>query len=452
MVLKKRTLNHRGEKMIAQTVLDFKLDITKETLTSHAGLAVMAEFNHGLGLRRLVDSCLPQPRSNRGYQPSVYVDSLILMLQGGGRFLDDLRELRQDKGLSKILKTQVIPDAGATGDWLRRMGNDTGGLSGLSRVGNSITARIMRRDGLSNYTLDMDASEIIGEKESAKWTYKGNRGYMPMFGFLAENGICIHDEMRDGNVAPADRNLEFYLDCKARMPEGKRISYCRIDSAGYQADVINELNSDEVKYAIGIKKDSAVKELIDNAKNWHEPEPGCGYELAETVHCMEKTKEPFRVVLKRWISPKQAELFEQTQDESLYDYHGVATNYDIEEKDSQSVYHWYSQRGTAENRIREVKIGFNLEYMPCGETIANAVYLRIGTLAYNLFLGFKLLTCPKEWKVHTIATFRWKFIQIAGRVVRHAGSVILKLATDMNDLLIWKRIRENIYEFCSSYG
>lgn len=65
---------------------------------------------------------------------------------------------------------------------------------------------------------------------------------------------------------------------------------------------------------------------------------------------------------------------------------------------------------------------------------AYAVYFRIGVIAYNLFLGFRRLACPETWGRHTIATFRWKLVQVAGRIVHHAGQVILKLAVEA-DLL-----------------
>jgi len=46
-----------------------------------------------------VDEYLPKSGSNRGYAPSVFVDSLVLMLQGGGRTLEDLRELKREGAL-----------------------------------------------------------------------------------------------------------------------------------------------------------------------------------------------------------------------------------------------------------------------------------------------------------------------------------------------------------------
>jgi len=65
--------------MIRQTVFSFKLEKTEEALTAHGGLALMAEYNNGMGLRGLVDRYLPGPGSNRGYAPSVFVDSLVLI-------------------------------------------------------------------------------------------------------------------------------------------------------------------------------------------------------------------------------------------------------------------------------------------------------------------------------------------------------------------------------------
>ncbi|MFN3396887.1 MAG: IS1380 family transposase, partial [Thermodesulfovibrionales bacterium] len=83
--------------MIQQTIFPFKLGITKEKLTARSGLALMGEFNHGIGLRELTDKYLPAPCSNRGFKPSAFVDSLVLMLQGGGRSLEDIRELKYEE-------------------------------------------------------------------------------------------------------------------------------------------------------------------------------------------------------------------------------------------------------------------------------------------------------------------------------------------------------------------
>lgn len=86
-----------------------------------------------------------------------------------------------------------------------------------------------------------------------------------------------------------------------------------------------------------------------------------------------------------------------------------------------------------------------MERMPCGQSEANAVYFRIGVIAYNLFMGFKRLSCPKNWWRHTISTFRWRLIQVAGRIVRHAGEITLKLSIDLEKLNLFREIRTNIF-------
>ncbi len=433
--------------MIQQTVFPFKIKTTKESLTAHGGLGLMAEFNHGIGLRELTDRYLPGPGSNRGFDPSEIVDILVLMLQGGGRSLEDLRELKDEEGLMELIGREEIPEPDTVGDWLRRMGDPkTGqlGLEGLDRVRDKMNERVLKRDGVKEYTLDADATEIIGEKTDALFTYNGNKGYMPMVGFLYENGVCLLDEFREGNVSPAFGQKEFYLRCRERIPRGKRIGNYRGDSASYQAGLLNQLEEDGVRYGVTVDQDRAVKLAISliPSGDWEEPEKGCGYELAETVHSMNETEKAFRLVVKRGIR-RQGELFEK---EGQYFYHAVATNWLEEEKNTEEVLRWHNQRGQAENFNKELKIGLGMERMPCGQTYANAVFFRIGVIAYNLFIGFKRLSCPESWVRHTIATFRWKMVQVAGRIVRHAGETVLKLMIDLEKLELFNGIRRKCFE------
>jgi len=130
--------------MIRQTILPFKVEMTRDLparasqwqagmITPHAGLALLGEFAVGLGLLQSIDKYLPKPGSGAGYNPSEYTLPLLLMLNGGGRSLEDTREIRADEGLRGILPLERIPSSDAFGDWLRSMGIN-GGLSGLQKV------------------------------------------------------------------------------------------------------------------------------------------------------------------------------------------------------------------------------------------------------------------------------------------------------------------------------
>jgi Transposase DDE domain group 1 len=407
----------------------------------------LAEFNHGVGLCALVDRYVPGPGSNRGYAPSVFVDRLILILQAGGRSLEDLRELRREAALMRLLDRAALPDPDTLGDWLRRMGDPQmghAGLVGLGQVRDVLNARLLRRDGHETYTLDVDATLIEGEKRNAHWSYQGVRGYMPLLGFLFETPLCLVDEFREGNVSPSAGHLAFYRACKARLPVGKRLARYRADSASYQAALINELEADQVRWAITADQDVAVKAVIAGLPPaaWQEPAQGCGYQVAEAVHTMNATKAAFRLSIKREERP-QGELFEKAR--GPYAYHVVASNWGEKEKSAHEVLGWHNQRGQAENFNKELKNGLGLEQMPCGDSGANAVFFRIGVLAYNLFIGFKRLACPAAWASQTIATVRWKLVQVAGRILHHAGQVILRLVMDAEALACWRSIRQRCW-------
>jgi hypothetical protein len=216
----------------SQTVLPFRLAASDESLTAHGGLALFGEYLGAMGIAGLINHELPSAGSAAGYDPS--------MLAGGGRTLEDLRALRHDGGLRCVLGQDEMPSSDASGDWLRRMGaKEGGGLAGLQRLNHCVFRSLLHNDGRTDYTLDIDATQIVAEKREARYTYKGEKGYMPIVGHIAENGLIIDHEFREGNAAPAAGNLEFVQACERNMPKGRKIKAVRADSAAYQAKIFN---------------------------------------------------------------------------------------------------------------------------------------------------------------------------------------------------------------------
>ena len=426
--------------MIRQSILPFKIEMTKDIITPHAGLALLGEFAVGLGLLDSGNKYLPKPKSGAGYKPSECIFPLILMLNGGGRSLEDIRQIRADEALREILPLKRIPSTDAIGDWLRRIG-EHGGLIGLEKLNRTIIKRAMKYDSLTGYTLDIDATGIEAEKQSAKMTYKGFTGYMPIVGHIAENGLVLGDEFREGNNAPAARNLEFIKHCIRQMPTGKKIQSLRSDSAAYQAEIINYCEQNRIQFAIGADLDSAVLTSIKAIPedDWNPYQNGY---MTETVHSMNKTKEAFRLIVIR--RPYQESLFSEEDERVTYTV--IATN---RAESAQQVISWYNQRGEcSENRIKELKIGFGMESMPCGQCEANAVFFTIGVLAYNLFRLFTLTTLSPSWHKHQVQTIRWRLYQIAGKIVFHAGQVFLKVNRRFCHL--FSDIRVRIWEFSTA--
>jgi hypothetical protein len=225
------------------------------------------------------------------------------------------------------------------------------------------------------------------------------------------------------------------------MPKGKKIKAFRSDSAAYQAGVINDCNSHGIQFVIGADVDRAVVKEISNftEEDWNPYQNGY---IADTVHCMNETKEAFRLVVIR--RPYQGELFgEGTTPEK---YTAIASH---REGSAEEVVRWYNQRGEcSENRIKELKIGYGMERMPCGQFEAHAVSFRIGVLAYNRGRLFLLSTLDESWHRHQVQTLRWKFYGTAGRIVFHGRAVSLKVSRSLQKL--FSRVRLRSWEFAQT--
>jgi hypothetical protein len=424
---------------LPEEVFDFEIEQSDEPLIARAGLVLPHQMAKALGLPCKIDSELPAPGSPRGMAPSAFVMPILLMLHGGGKTLEDLRELRAEVSLQKLLKIRRFPASCTVGDWLRRMGKDGQGLDGLGTVNGYLINKVLDRDEPGDYVLDADATIIESEKEAAKWTYQKVKGYQPLLGFLHRAGdsadlqegtrlpgLIVADEFREGNVPAGAKAVAFLKRCAAMLPAGKKLYRVRGDSAWYQAAVFNCCRELKSGFAICADLDKAVREAILGIKSWS-PYHG-DRQIGETVHTMNGTKEAFRLIVLRW--PKeQADLFDQDP----YFYHAIATDGD---EAAEEVVAFYDQRGEIENWIKELKEGFGMDWMPCGESYANAVYFRLGVIAYNLFVAMKSLSLPNRWRHHRIATVRWRLYQIAGQVFWESRRVRLMLATTIDKVRI----------------
>ena len=155
MVYRTWTNHPTGEnKTELMKILPYKLSTTKDLLTSRSGLVTVAHLMNKVGFSDLVDKHFPHPKSNRGFKPSVFVNSLMLMLQEGGACLDDLRHIRQDRALRKLLGLKQVPQSDSLGNWLRRIGLE--GVKAVTQINKPILKCALH--DCKSVTLDIDAT------------------------------------------------------------------------------------------------------------------------------------------------------------------------------------------------------------------------------------------------------------------------------------------------------
>ena len=425
-------------------ILPYKLDTTNDLLTSRAGLLAVAQLMDSLSLAERIDRHFPLPDSNRGFRPSEFIKALILMQHEGSFHLDDIRHIQDDDALRTVLGINKLPGATTLGDWLRRMGSRPQIQDAWVKVNRPLLQSALHR--CKKVTLDIDATEIVAHKAEAEWTYNKNKGFMPMVGHIAETGQVVAVDFRKGNSPPAQDNLAFIKQCQQSLPEGCTLNALRIDAAGYQTKIIQYCDEEGIEYAIRAKTSASMRAQIEAASDsdWQplldkKGKTICGQETCRTSFCIGDYENAFTLIIQRKAIQGQASLAldaENSSDEinaGSYIYRAVATNRN-KLSDSQII-HWYNQRAEdSENRIKELKLDFGGDTLPCSDFNANALYFLISALSYNLFALMRQLL-PEELAHHRAMTLRWRLYAIAAKVVRTGRQLFVKLKEKHRTLL-----------------
>jgi hypothetical protein len=121
---------------------------------------------------------------------------------------------------------------------------------------------------------------------------------------------------------------------------------------------------------------------------------------------------------------EQYQLFDGPQ----YTYRVFVTNLDAP---IDVVVGFYRERAGAENLIKEANNDAGLAAHPSIRWAANCVHFQLAMLAYNLNCWLMLFHRDEQVKADdlhhtTIATARLRFLFLAAKIVRHAGSVLVR--------------------------
>jgi hypothetical protein len=395
-------------------------------VTNFPGVAPLANPGKRLGLFDDLDARLPGKQRDRGLANSAAVFDLMCIPLSGAQCIEDLDRLRQDKGLTRLLGRRVMASQTAH-DFLRRIRYD--GLEGMAQTRRRMLARMAQRTGTATATLDCDASLFTSSGRDARMSYKGEKGYRPMLAFWEELGVVVHEDFRNGNASPGSDALAFLKDTLAQLPPEATEVKVRSDSAWYQAGLLDFCAGKGYAFRIGADQDEAVKTAIGTMgeDEWQpihlcsdpaDPEPYVREWACETVHALNQSGRAYRPIVIRK---------ERLQDDLFYgpySYHALIANMDLP---LETQIAWYRQRGQCENRIEELEWDFELRVLPPGDFFVNAVYLRIVTLAYNLFVALKTLALPESYKILRLKRRLFTLLGLPALVVRHARRLWLKL-------------------------
>ncbi len=443
---------------------DLAIDIRgglEEVVTPHAGVAGLIAVGRQSNVLAAAEQYLPAKQSLKGLGQGAMVEAFVLLSALGGDCLDDFTHLRSDAGLAALLG-YTLPAASTARQWLDRfheealladrpaqgsfIPQESRWLAGLrSVVEHSVRTFVTGLRPGPQVTLDVDAHLVESGKAEALRTYEGFRGYQPMLVSWAETGLVLADEFRDGNV-PASVGIASLVDrAYESLPEregGWQVAV-RSDRAGYEQDILDHWAARGWRFAVsadmteGLRREIAALP-VEAWQFWKQERDGVVREWAEVPYVPSRRSErrdaqPYRYVAVRIRQP-QGRLF---GDGNGVKHFAVVSN--DGEREGQELLAWHrGKQGTIEQVHRTLKDELGAGVYPSGKFGADAAWLRLQVLTYNLLEMFKAAGLDEEYREARPKRLRFAIFSQVGRVVRHAGEVFLRVAQRVLEEVVWR--------------
>ena len=398
---------------------------SSQQITAYAGLVLVRELAGALGVAGLLDQVTVKKRA-RGYSPSQQLLTLCETLIAGGECLDDAALLRGDAAQER-LRGHPVPDPTTLGRFLASF--NLGHLRQLDRALDELFARVHPLLERETVTLDLDATLVehhgpVGSRQGTRGTYTGKIAWQPLLCFVGETGEWLHGKLRNGHAAASRGAARFLTECLDRVPAGARL-YLRADEGFWGQGFFAELERREITYAVGAPQIASVKARIGEIRpgDWRPSSYRAGSEVASFDWQPKTWKQQRRFVVRR----DPIEAGEQLRlDEGDYHYYVLVTK--DQQRSADELERWHRAKANVENRIKEAKLGFGLDNLPCRGFHANWAYLLVTLLAYNLLCWLKLLALPNAERTSHAKRLRFRFINIAATLGRSGRRLVLRLA------------------------
>jgi hypothetical protein len=433
--------------------LKFEIDTELEPslLTPRAGIPSLIEAYRLSGTAAVIDAKIRFKTRKRGLSASEMVESHLALWAAGGERAEDFDRLREDKALVALLGHE-LPAAQTARDFLAAFHEDdlpllqdgkasvpseSTALQGLAAANTELVLDLQCRKPQKIATLDIDATIIHSSKKAAKRAYDGERGYQPVLVLWAEQDVIVADEFRDGNVPAGMGNLRIIKKAVAALPGKFTEIRLRGDSALYEHDAMAWMDENAVRYAISVRMSPQIKECIEALPDDHWKPAGeeddAIREWAEINYVPSDgnwSKEhatPRRYLAIR-IKPKQGDLLGDGT--SLKHFAIVTNRNDPEGGSGLDLIRWHRQKAGTIEHAHDVLMNELAGWcLPSQKFGANAAWLRLNVLLYNLLSAFKRVGLPEEMHDARPKRLRFLLLNTVGKVVRHARETLLRCAT-----------------------
>ena len=402
-----------------------RLDFHGARITSDAGLLACRELDDALGLTVRAPAHLQEIRHGRNVQHELVplLCQSVYSRLAGYEDTNDAERLARDPARQAVVGRRALEkQAASTNTWSRfetEVLCSEENLSRLRQLNVEWVERAMSRTPHQRVILDMDSSEsrVHGQQEGT--AYNGHFGslcYHPLFCFN-QFGDCEGAMLRPGNVHSTDGWRKLLEPITARYEHADVRRSFRADAAFPSPEVYEYLEERGFLYAIRLPANEVLYQRID-------------FLLTRPVGRPPKRPiifyHDFRYQAGSWDHPRGVVAKVEWHSGERFPRVGfIVTNLTAR---PEGVVHFYNQRGTAEQWIKEGKYALHWTRLSCHRFVCNQVRLLLFVLGYNLGNFLRRLALPRGLKHWSLRSLQVKLIKMGGRIVRHARHIIFQLA------------------------
>ena len=393
-------------------------------LTHYGGSFFLHEFLRLLQLRHFLARHLHWDRRNSTYSLSQMILALTWPVILGLDRLESASLLRSNGTFQFLTGLPSFPDAQTLRRFLLKAPGSFAAQMG--RVNDRLLQFFTHLpDPRSRMILDLDSTvvTVFGHQQGAAVGYnplhRGKKSYQPLVCVECNSAHLWGANLRPGQTDPHSGTTELLRACWSALPAGIREVRARADAGFYHDGFLSELENCSIQYAVVAKIYPPLKRML----------PGICYqrvndqwEMGECEYRAQSWSEGRRHVFARRLiesSEGPPSLFTMGR----YQYRGWVTNLDLS---APGVQHFYDGRAVIEVRIRELRQDFALAHIPTRAFAANALYLEIVRLAYNIVTAFQRICLPENWQSFTLQTLRQKLFTLPGELIRPQNRPVLR--------------------------
>jgi hypothetical protein len=420
-------------------------------LVSAAGLLPIMRLAERAGLRNLADRWLSVP-TDKGANAGMKVSSLVGGMVAGADSIEDMALLRHG-GMKKIFTSCYAPST--LGSFLRSF--TFGHARQLDAVASRLLVNLAREapivpvgsdGGLVFVDVDDTIIEVHGyQKQGAGFGYSGVRGINALLATVStatSAPVIIAQRLRkgaSGSPRGAARIVADALKTVSRLPEAKTAPVLlRADSAYYGFPAVNAALRAGAQVSITARQDPAVKRAIamipetawtpieytdaifdDSTNTWISQAEVAEIPFTAFTSRAKKDHIAGRLVVRRIPELNKKDLAHPT----LFDTHRFHAFFTTTTLDAVTADQVHRRHAIIEQVNADLKHSA-LAHLPSGKFAANAAWLVLAVIAFNLTRAAATITGPALAKA-TTSTIRRKLVTVPARIASSGRRIRLHL-------------------------